>query len=164
MFSGMPRIAAGSKRCQRLRSAPIAVIHTAQELSNCVSPAKARPPRSPSGDAVNCERLDLFSLPRRFGQLQSESGSSDLSPTIVVFFTDWNVRARAAFRRAFGHRLLRTLRGGFRARLKPPFALAHQAAQTGIVQRRYTPPRGYTPPRWYTPPRRYTPPRYTPPR
>jgi arylsulfatase A-like enzyme len=32
--------------------------------------------------------------------------------------TDWNVRARAAFRRAFGHRLLRTLRVGFRARLK----------------------------------------------
>jgi hypothetical protein len=38
-----------------------------------------------------CERLDLFSLPRRFGQLQSESGSSDLSPTITVVFTDWNV-------------------------------------------------------------------------
>jgi hypothetical protein len=38
-----------------------------------------------------CERLDLFSLPRRLGQLQSESGSSDLSPTITVVFTDWNV-------------------------------------------------------------------------
>jgi hypothetical protein len=40
-----------------------------------------------------CERLDLFSLPRRFGQPQSESGSSDLLPTIVVVFTDSNVRA-----------------------------------------------------------------------
>jgi hypothetical protein len=84
---------------------------------------KFRPQRSTTPDLKtalrdSCERLDLFSLPRRFGQLQSESGSSDLSPTLVVFFTDWNVRARAALReRAFGHRLLRTLRVGFRARL-----------------------------------------------